>query len=36
MYGRDVKEGTYTYKIIYKNPNVDERKIVVGHVTLIR
>ena len=34
--GRDVKDGTYTYKIIYKNPNVDERKIVVGHVTLIR
>jgi gliding motility-associated-like protein len=34
--GRDVQEGTYTYKIIYKNPKVDERKIVVGHVTLIR
>jgi gliding motility-associated-like protein len=34
--GRDVKDGTYTYKIIYKNPKVDERKIVVGHVTLIR
>jgi gliding motility-associated-like protein len=34
--GRDVQEGAYTYKIIYKNPKVDERKIVVGHVTLIR
>jgi gliding motility-associated-like protein len=34
--GRDVQEGAYTYKIIYKNPKVDERKIVVGHVSLIR
>ena len=34
--GRDVHDGTYSYKIIYKNPKVDERKIVVGHVTLIR
>jgi len=36
MDGRDVKDGTYTYKIIYKNPKIDERKIVVGHVALIR
>jgi gliding motility-associated-like protein len=34
--GRGVNDGTYTYKIIYKNPKVDERKIVVGHLTLIR
>jgi gliding motility-associated-like protein len=36
MEGNDVQDGTYTYKIIYKNPKKDERKVVVGHVTLIR
>jgi gliding motility-associated-like protein len=35
-FGIKVNDGTYTYKIIYKNPQIDERKIVVGHVTLIR
>jgi gliding motility-associated-like protein len=34
--GRAVQDGTYTYKIIYKNPKIDERKIVVGHLSLIR
>jgi gliding motility-associated-like protein len=34
--GRDVQEGAYTYKITYKNPQIDERKIVVGHISLIR
>jgi gliding motility-associated-like protein len=30
------QDGVYTWKIIYKNPVNDERKIVVGHLTLIR
>ena len=30
------KDGVYTWKITYKNPETDERKIVVGHVTLLR
>jgi gliding motility-associated-like protein len=34
--GRDVQEGVYSYKITYKNPQVDERKVVVGHISLIR
>ena len=34
--GRDVQDGTYTYKIIYKNPKNDQRRIIVGHITLIR
>jgi gliding motility-associated-like protein len=34
--GRDVQDGIYSYKIIFKNPQIDKRKIVVGHVTLIR
>ena len=36
MDGRDVQQGTYTYKITYKNPKLDERKTVVGHVSLIK
>ena len=28
--------GTYTWKIIYKIPNLDEYKTVSGHVNLIR
>ncbi|MDC1202972.1 gliding motility-associated C-terminal domain-containing protein, partial [Crocinitomicaceae bacterium] len=34
--GSDSQDGVYTWKIIYKNPETDERKIVVGHVTLLR
>jgi gliding motility-associated-like protein len=34
--GRAVQDGTYTYKIIYKNPKKDERKIVIGHISLVR
>jgi len=34
--GKDVQEGIYSYKITYKNPQTDERKIVVGHITLIK
>jgi len=33
---RPVQNGVYSFKIIYKNPRIDERKIVTGHVTLIR
>jgi gliding motility-associated-like protein len=33
---RPVQSGVYSYKIIYKDPTVDKRKIVAGHVTLIR
>jgi gliding motility-associated-like protein len=33
---RGVQDGVYSYKIIYKNPRIDERKVVVGHVMLIR
>jgi gliding motility-associated-like protein len=33
---RPVQDGVYSYKIIYKDPKVDKRKIVAGHVTLIR
>jgi gliding motility-associated-like protein len=28
--------GTYTYRILYKNPDLDERKILTGHVNLLR
>jgi gliding motility-associated-like protein len=34
--GRDVQQGVYTYKVIYKNPRIDERRSVVGHISLIR
>jgi gliding motility-associated-like protein len=36
MAGRDVQQGIYTYKIAYKNPKLDQRKTIVGHVTLIK
>jgi gliding motility-associated-like protein len=28
--------GLYTYKIVFKNPDIDERKLITGHVNLIR
>jgi gliding motility-associated-like protein len=34
--GLDVADGTFTYKVTYKNPKKDERKIVKGHVNMIR
>ena len=34
--GIKVQDGIYTWKITYKNPETDERKIVFGHVTLLR
>ena len=34
--GGVAQDGVYTWKITYKNPETDERKIVVGHVTLLR
>ena len=34
--GRDVQDGTYVYKVIYKNPADDKRTEIVGHVNLIR
>ena len=38
-YGPDAFEapaGMYTYRILYKNPDLDERKVVTGHVNLLR
>jgi hypothetical protein len=26
----------YTYRILYKNPDLDERKVITGHVNLLR
>ena len=34
--GNKVPEGSYTYHITYKIPNKDERRIVTGHVTLLK
>ncbi|MEN9302835.1 MAG: hypothetical protein RL264_1264 [Bacteroidota bacterium] len=34
--GLDAPEGTYIYKITYKIPQQDERKMVSGHITMIR
>jgi gliding motility-associated-like protein len=34
--GTDAPSGIYTYNIIYKIPTNDERKIVNGHVYLLR
>jgi gliding motility-associated-like protein len=34
--GKDCEEGVYTYQIFIKIPNFDERKMIVGHVNLIR
>ena len=31
-----VEDGVYTYKIVYKVKKTDERRLIVGHVTLIR
>jgi len=28
--------GMYTYRILYKNPDLDERKVLTGHVNLLR
>lgn len=38
-YGPDgfaAPSGVYTYRILYKNPDLDERKILTGHVNLLR
>ena len=34
--GTKATDGTYSWKITYKNPKTDERKVIVGHVTLMR
>lgn len=34
--GLDVQDGTFTYKIVFKNPKKDDRVIVKGHLNLIR
>ena len=34
--GKDCEEGVYTYQILIKIPNFDERKMIVGQVNLIR
>jgi gliding motility-associated-like protein len=34
--GRDAQNGTYTYKIVFKNPKKDDRIVVKGHVNIIR
>jgi len=33
---KSVQDGVYTYKIVYKVKKTDERRLIVGHVTLIR
>jgi gliding motility-associated-like protein len=38
-YGPDALEaptGMYTYRILYKNPDLDERKVITGHINLLR
>jgi gliding motility-associated-like protein len=38
-YGPDAIQaptGIYTYRILYKNPDLDERKVLTGHVNLLR
>ncbi len=38
-YGQDAIDaplGLYQYKIVYKNPDLDERKLITGHVNLLR
>ena len=34
--GMKASDGAYTWKITYKNPKTDQRKVIAGHVTLIR
>jgi gliding motility-associated-like protein len=34
--GKDAEVGVYTYQIFIKIPNFDERKMILGHVNLIR
>jgi gliding motility-associated-like protein len=34
--GRDAEVGVYTYQVFIKIPTFDERKMIVGHVNLIR
>jgi gliding motility-associated-like protein len=34
--GTKATDGAYSWKITYKNPKTDERKVIVGHVTLMR
>ena len=34
--GLDAPEGTYTYRIVFKNPDLDERIVITGTVNLIR
>ena len=34
--GTKATDGAYTWKITYKNPKTDARKVIVGHVTLMR
>ena len=34
--GNDCPAGSYTYRIVIKLPDIDERKIIAGHVNLIR
>lgn len=38
-YGPDALQaptGMYTYRILYKNPDLDERKVITGHINLLR
>jgi gliding motility-associated-like protein len=34
--GIDAPLGLYNYRIVYKNPDLDERKVLTGHVNLLR
>jgi len=36
LVGNAAQEGIYSYHISYKVPSTDERKIVTGHITLLR
>ena len=36
MNGTNAPDGVYTYYITYKIPEVDERKVVKGHINLLR
>jgi gliding motility-associated-like protein len=34
--GKDAPQGTYAYKIVFKNPHIDKRITLTGHVNLLR
>ena len=34
--GNKMMDGVYTYHIMYKIPSIDQRRIVSGHINLIK